>query len=276
MGKKSDKRKTDKLNKSFLKTVKKNKKKLKKVKKSVVKSNKNIDEHELSLAELKEAMPASYSLSVTPKLLKEVNKLIGKSNNGELLKESVLGSTEVLQEGKYRTDAYFKASIFASYKKMNYTDIKAWRLTFPDKHKRLVDNDKKQNFISATVSGYVRGGLVQRLLALSIYPTHLFYRDHYHKAVMKQVQLMNCKNLVVEQKAAGDLMKYLTPPEVQSEDELELTASGRDLMKELFNTSAQLVRQQRNAMTSGVKSPTEIVGSKLVRTTYKDKGEDDE
>lgn len=228
----------------------------------------------LSMGELKQTMPERYLGSVTPTMLVEVNKLIKLSGNGEMFKENILENMDVLDEGRYKTGSYFNAAIYCGYKKMGLTNEKAWKRTFPEKHKRHKKLGRKQNFVAAVVNSYNKGTLVQKILTLSIFPAHVLYSDTFHKSVLKSQKLMNCGNPFVEQKAASDLMRTLMPPEKAKEDEIALVTSSMDLAKELFKSSAQLVKAQHEAISKGNKSTKDILAAKVVSTEYSERGEE--
>lgn len=235
----------------------------KKLAKEVAKAKFNA-KTQITMDELKTALPVGFGGTVGEDTLEQINITLKKSSIGEDVKERILGFSTVLSEGRFPIGSYINGVHYVSYKAMGFTNEKAYAKTFPEKYKKLKDTGKGSKYISGYVSSYNRGKLVQLLLAQSLMPSHIMYSDYYHKAVIRQAALLNDPNPFIQQKAADSLMTQLKAPDVQ-EVKLDISTSGIDVMKEIALSSAELVGKQIEAIKSGSKSTKQILDARLIR-----------
>jgi hypothetical protein len=126
----------------------------------------------------------------------------------------------------------------------------AFRDVFPAQVKKMKKAGMSNTDIARNVMAYQSSPLVIELLELAVVPVHLMYTNVYHKAINKQVQLMNTAySETVQQKAAECLLNVLKPPE-QYKVEMEIT-SNSSVIEELTATTRKLAEQQKKLLEAG-------------------------
>jgi len=218
-------------------------------------------------AEFKEAMPPHIRRNVSPELVKQINTVIKDPESCAVFKENVLGLARVLREGKFKLDSYLHAVKFVSHKLLGDSQIDAWAKTFPDRYNKLIKDGYSRAEIGAVSSRYAASKLVILLLAQTIVPTYILNAPLYQKAINVQADLMiNAKSEKVRCDAAANLIATLKPPEVHKV-ELDIGMKEDQTIKDLRETTMELVRQQREMIISGQASARSIAEAKLIEHT---------
>ena len=133
---------------------------------------------------------------------------------GKLIRDNFLSYSDILKNGNYKTQDYINAVIYVSYKITGRTNTEAYFLTFPDRHAKLRAKGTSDKDISAYVSAFNRGELVQQMLNRAMIPSWLLNQNVYQEAVNTQLELMrNAKSERVRFMAADSLMNHLGRPE---------------------------------------------------------------
>jgi len=139
--------------------------------------------------------------------------LVTDPEAAEYVRDHFITYAIVLAEGKWGIDAYLNAVQYATYKMMGYSNQDAYFRTFPQKQQDFIQRGTTAKDISAYVSQYHKGKLVNAILEKAMIPIHVLYQDAHHAAIRKQVDLMN--NAVsekVQQEAANSLLTHLAKP----------------------------------------------------------------
>jgi hypothetical protein len=117
---------------------------------------------------------------------------------------------------------------------------------------------------AAVASRYNGTKLVILMMGQTMMPTHILNAPLYQKALNVQADLMmSAKSEKVRCDAAANLLMTLKPPEVQKV-ELDIGIKEDSTIRELRETTRELVRQQQSMIEAGVVSVKSIAQSKLV------------
>lgn len=232
------------------------------VKKDIARAKKRA-KYQLSMEELRAALPPQFGGNITVATLNNINDTLEKSRIGADVKDHILGFADVLSEGKFKLSAYINAVHYASFKMMGYTNEKAYSKVFAKKHKEMVKAGKSKKHISGFVSSYNRGRLVQLVLAQTLTPNHIFYSDYFHKAVLRQAQLCNSSNEHIAQKAADSIMARLAPPE-DTKVKIDVGVNGIDFVEAMAKSNAEMVNNQLEAIKSGKVTAKEILATRIL------------
>jgi hypothetical protein len=226
---------------------------------------------QLTIHELKEALPAHLRKTVCPELLDEINNAIVDPEILEVYRENVVGFANVLKEGKFKMEAYLSAVKFVSHKLLGDSHITAWSKTFPDRYNDMHKRGYNRSEIAAVCSRYNASKLVVLITAQTIIPTHILNAPLYQQAINTQAELMmNAKSEKVRCDAAACLITTLKPPEVKKV-ELAITTGEDETIQALRESTMALVRQQREMIEGGVLSARSIAESRLVGSSSTEK-----
>ncbi|QEP29885.1 hypothetical protein HYP99_gp087 [Sinorhizobium phage ort11] len=217
----------------------------------------------LTKEDVVKALPATLKSSVTQSLVDTINNVTTDPIVAENIRENFVTYASVLKDGKFKTTDYINAVSYVSYKFMNYSNEESYARTFPQRYQTLLANGTSKKDISAYVSAYHRGKLVNLILEQSLVPTWIINQDNYQKAINTQVDLMvNAISEKVRCDAANSILTHLKRPEVNG---LQLNVNLQDNsgMNELKNTLAELAQQQK-ALIEGGMSAREIAATPLI------------
>lgn len=207
---------------------------------------------QLTLEQVTTALPAAMKRVASQSLVDTLNNLQVDPEVAEQIRDNFISYTSVLKDGKYKTENYLEAVAYVSFKLMGDSNKEAWCKTFPHRHARLVSSGASEKDISAHVSAYSRGQLVNKVLEQSMVPTWVLNADNYQKAINVQVELMQtASSEKVRSDAANSILTHLKRPEpVKGQIDLNVNdSSGMNELKELLGSLAQ---QQIDNIKSGV------------------------
>lgn len=219
---------------------------------------------ELTEEQFKEALPKRLRKNVDTTIMDKVNELIKDPTLRETYREGLLSYTSVMAEGRYKIEGYLDAVKFVSCKLLGATDLKAWTTTFPDRYQHYVNIGSDSSHIASVVNAYRKGALVNKIMEQTLVPTHVLNADLYQSAINQLANLMmNAKSDLVKSQSAAKLVDALKMPETQKV-ELDFTVKENDSIKELRESTLELVAQQRKMLESGSMTAQEVAHSKLV------------
>lgn len=168
---------------------------------------------DLTLEQVKQALPVNMKSCATTSLTAQINTLVADPLVGEHVRENFITYAIVLQEGKWGIDAYMNAIQYATYKMMGYTNKDAYFMTFPARQANFITSGTSGKDISAYVSQYHKGKLVNAILEKALIPVHVLYNDVYHDAIKHQAELMRTAHSEkVRCEAANSLLTHLSKP----------------------------------------------------------------
>lgn len=218
----------------------------------------------LTKQQLAVALPPQFKSSATDELADLVNNVTQDQVLAESIRENFITYAKVLQEGKYKMQDYLNAVQYVTYKHMGYSNKDAYFKTFPQRQAQLVARGTSEKDISAYVSGYHRGKLVNQIMEQSLIPVWIVNQDLFQKALNTQAEIMvSSPNDMARVQAANSILTHLSKPkDVVANINLDMRENSG--LTELKATLEQLANRQLEAIESGV-STKEIAGSSLVR-----------
>jgi hypothetical protein len=206
----------------------------------------------LTLHQVAHALPPNLKNNVTQQLVDNINNCVSDPIMAEAIKDNFLSYTQVLSEGKFKTEDYLSAVMYVSFKLMGMTNQDAYARTFPARYRTLLNNGTSAKDISSYVSMYNKGRLVNLILEKSLIPTWVLNQHIYQKAINVQADLMsNANSEMVRMQAANSILTHLAKPkEVGPLINLDLREGSG--LNELKATLTQLAQQQRDLIGQGV------------------------
>ena len=206
----------------------------------------------LTLHQVAHALPPNLKNNVTQQLVDNINNCVTDPIMAEAIKDNFLSYTQVLSEGKFKTEDYLSAVMYVSFKLMGMTNQDAYARTFPARYRTLLNNGTSAKDISSYVSMYNKGRLVNLILEKSLIPTWVLNQHIYQKAINVQADLMsNANSEMVRMQAANSILTHLAKPkEVGPLINLDLREGSG--LNELKATLTQLAQQQRDLIGQGV------------------------
>jgi hypothetical protein len=206
----------------------------------------------LTLQQVAHALPPNLKNNVTQQLVDNINNCVADPIMAEAIKDNFLSYTQVLNEGKFKTEDYLSAVMYVSFKLMGMTNQDAYARTFPARYRTLLNNGTSAKDISSYVSMYNKGRLVNLILEKSLIPTWVLNQHIYQKAINVQADLMsNANSEMVRMQAANSILTHLAKPkEVGPLINLDLREGSG--LNELKATLTQLAQQQRDLIGQGV------------------------
>lgn len=218
----------------------------------------------LDVPTVAKVMPPELRKAVTPDLIDKINNISTDPQVAEMVRENFMSYTRVLGEGKFKTEDYVYAVKYITHKLLGDSNQDAYIKTFPDRYRDMLTSGKNAKEISAMVSAYNKGKLVNLILEQTLVPMWVLNQDVYQKAINTQAELMaTAQSELVRTQAANSILTHLAKPK----DAVPLVAvqvNNTSGINELRASLAALAQQQQDLIRAGV-SPTQIAGQKLVR-----------
>lgn len=215
------------------------------------------------------AVPANLKNAITPQLVDLVNSIAADPLVAEQVRNNFISYTGVLKDGKFKTEDYVHAVAFVSYKLMGDSNKDAYFKTFPSRMANLMAKGTSEKDISAYVSAYAKGKLVNLILEQSLVPSWVLNQDLYQKALNVQADLMySAVSEKVRTDAANSILTHLAKPkEAGPLINIDMKeSSGMTEMKEMLG---KLAEQQRNLILSGV-TAKEIAAQRIIDVEAKE------
>lgn len=217
----------------------------------------------LTTEQIEKALPATLRTAVTPSLVDRINMAVSDPEMSENIRENFLSYSTVLREGRYKTEDYLNAVMYVSFKLMDMSNKDAYARTFPARFAALLAKGTTEKDISAYVSAYHKGKLVNKIMEQALVPTWVLNQDLHQKAINQLAYLMvNADSQKVQSDSANALLTHLTKPkEAGPLISFEITnASGIDEMRDML---AVMAKKQQDMIASGVTAKT-IAGQNIL------------
>ncbi len=219
---------------------------------------------QLTLQQVQQAMPPNLKNVVTQEYVDQINGIVSDPLVAEQVRNNFISYSKVLADGKFKTQDYLHAVTYASFKLMGMSNQEAYFRTFPDRHADLVAKGTSPKDISAYVSAYARGKLVNLIIEQSLVPTWVLNQDLHQRAINKLADLMmTAQSEKVQSDSANALLTHLAKPkEVQPLFNVNIgETSGMQEMRELITT---LAARQRQIIEAGVIPAREVAAQRLI------------
>ena len=224
----------------------------------------------LTRAEVERALPANMKSSATQSLTDTINNLTSDPILAENIRENFITYGHILSEGKWSTEQYLSAVQYVTHKLMGRSNQDAYALTFPQRMQDLIAKGTSSKDISAYVSAYHKGKLVNAIMEKCLIPVHVQFVDVYHKAISVQMNLMmNSQSDKVRQDAANSILTHLAKPKEQAPTvATQVNVSVElDAMKEMMT---KLAHTQLGAIENGM-TAKELASQTLITVEAEDK-----
>ena len=223
----------------------------------------------LTKDQVERSLPANLKSAATQPLVDMLNNIAADPLVAEQVRNNFISYTSVLKDGKFKTEDYVTAVTYVSYKLMGYTNQDAYFKTFPQRHASLLAKGSTSKDISAYVSAYHRGKLVNLIMEQSLVPTWVLNQDLYQRALNTQADLMvNSGSDMVRQQAANSILLHLTKPKEAMNVQLNLDVKESSGMNEMKEALAQMARQQQQLIAAGM-TAKEIASSTIIDVEVK-------
>lgn len=218
---------------------------------------------DLTVQQVQHALPPSLKSAVTQQMVDNINNAVADPLVAEQIRNNYLSYTSVMKDGKFKTDDYLNAVMYVSYKLMGYSNQDAYFKTFPQRHAALVAKGTTSKDISAYVSAYNKGKLVNLIYEQTLVPSWVLNQDLHQRALNVQADLMvNAQSELVRSNAANSILTHLQKPK-ESTALINLDLRETSGMNELKDTLTKLAQQQRELIASGV-TTKEIADARII------------
>lgn len=218
----------------------------------------------LTVQQVATALPANLKGAATQQLTDQINNLVADPLIAEQIRENFISYTGVLKDGKFKTEDYLHAVAYVSFKLMGMNNQDAYFKTFPHRHAALVAKGTSSKDISAYVSAYNKGKLVNLILEQTLVPTWVLNADIYQKAINTQAELMmTAQSELVRTTAANSILTHLAKPKAVG-PLINLDMRENSGMNELRQVLTDLATRQRDLIASGGASTKEIADQKII------------
>lgn len=206
----------------------------------------------LTQTEIMSAVPAHLRTAITPAFVDKLNNMAADPLVAEEFEKNFVSYSKVLLEGKYKTEDYLNAIAYVTYKMLGHSNQDAYKLTFPDRNRKMVSAGYDPKQISSFVSAYHKGQLVSAILTQTIIPAFVLHQSKFHDAVITLAEISNDTGALNKDRvaAADSLLRHLTPPTAK-EINLNLGVQESSGMTELREAMLGMARQQQELVREG-------------------------
>jgi len=220
--------------------------------------------NKLSKEQFLKVLPKRVNNQINDKLIKNINKIIGSDPIlKQTYRDNLLSYTNVMTNGSYKLQSYLDAVRYVSFKLHGDSNAIAYTKTFPDRYQKLVNKGATPQNVAAYVAAYNNNKLVNLVFEQTLVPVYILNAEIYQKAINTQAELMaNAHSEKVRTDAANSLLNHLKRPEVQKV-EIDVGMKEDKTIKELRDSTMELVAQQRKMIEANAMTAEEVAHSKL-------------
>lgn len=227
----------------------------------------------LTVEKIKSLLPKNDRRVITSQMVDTINAFSEDDNDafGSAYRENFVSYLSILKDGDYKIEDYRLAVKYISYKLMDFPNIDAYQLTFPDRYDALMKKHKdygteeeiRADKISSYVSMYNKNKLVNKILDQTLVPNYIINAPLYQQALNVQAHLMmNSKSDMVKTTAANSLLTHLKPPEALKM-ELSIGMKESDAIADLRQVTQELAKQQLLGIQSGASTAKDAAQSHI-------------
>lgn len=225
----------------------------------------------LTLEDVMGAVPPQFKNNITPMLVEQINSISRDPEEARVIQESFVSYGDVLTSGKYCVKDYLKAVQFVSLKSIGKTNKDSYRLTFPDRYNRMIDDNKPEKDIASIISRYGRGALVVKITEMAIIPTHILNQSKVQEAINVQHEIMTDPSVSPRTRveAANSLLTHLKKPE-STGTQINIGIKMNDGMNALQAQLTALSGAQKAAIESGQCETLEVINLQALEVDEED------
>jgi hypothetical protein len=219
----------------------------------------------LTQDDVKRALPQHLRASVTQQIVDSLNQISADPIMAENIRDNFVGYSAILKEGKFKTEDYISAVAYVSFKLMGYNNEDSYARAFPGRYANLLAKGTSKKDISAYVSAYHRGKLVNLIMEQSLVPTWVLNQDLHQKALNQLADLMiHAKSEKVQADSAIGLLNALKKPDARGDFQISLDVNESAGMQEMRSMLGQLAQQQRSLIEQGEMKTIDVAATRLV------------
>jgi len=214
---------------------------------------------------VQQALPKHLKSNATQQLVDTINNIVSDPLVAEQIRENYITYTSVLQDGKYKMEAYLSAVQYVTYKLMGLSNKDAYAKTFPQRYANLLSKGCSEKDISAYIAGYNKGQLVNKIMEQSLIPSWILNQDKYQLAINTQYDLMIDPSISakVRCEAANSLLTHLGKPK-ESNFQVNIDARTNTGLSELTESLKELATMQLELIKNG-KSTKDIAAHEICK-----------
>ena len=222
---------------------------------------------EITLEQFRDVLPKNTRSTLTQEIVDDINTNISDPILGKVYRDNLLSYTSVMNEGRFKTTDYINAVRYVSNRMMSDSNVSAYLKTFPDKHQWFIKENTSAKDISSYVAMFVKGKLVQAIMAQTLTPFHILNQEYHQKALNVLVELMMETDIkVVSSKvrcdAANAVMTHLKPPE-DTKIEISVGVKEDSKLQEIKQYMLELAALQHRNIELGITSAKEVAHSTI-------------
>ena len=174
--------------------------------------------------------------------------------------EQLVTFSSVLKNGRYKAEGYIKAVQYASYRQMNLSMTKSYKMTWPARCFRD-GKPKPTGTIEALASIYDKTAIVQGILSQMQIPLHIMMMSERVRAANVLAHLMiNADNERVQMEAADKLLNHINVPETMKV-ELDVGFKADETLTQLNDTLNKISSIAQDRIKAGLLTPTQVIES---------------
>jgi len=217
----------------------------------------------VTIDSLKAVIPKSLRSNVDQRMVDFVNGVSKDAQLAESYRNNVLTYISVIKDGRFKLQDYLKAIEYVTYKLMGDTNKEAYIKTFPDRYQRMIDGKYEEKKIHGRISAYNSGYLVSKILERTIIPPSVSYRDAFHQAMMKEIDLMhNARSETVQEKAARTILE-MTKPSEEANVTIDMNIKESEDIVEQYNKALDLASMKMLDMIQKGANVKDVANIKL-------------
>lgn len=215
------------------------------------------------------ALPPNLKGAATQQLVDMVNNVVTDPLIAEQVRNNFISYTGVLKDGKFKTEDYLNAVTYVSYKLMGDSNQDAYFKTFPQRYQALTAKGATTKEISAYVSAFNKGKLVNLILEQSLVPTWVLNQDIHQKAINRLSDLMmTAASEKVQADAAIGLLAHLAKPK-EAGPLVNFNVPESSGMAEMKELLGKMAAQQQALIAQGV-TAKDIAAQKIIDVEVKE------
>lgn len=220
----------------------------------------------LTVEMVQQAVPPNLKGHINQQFVDQINNLVSDPLVAEQVRNNFVSYAAVMKEGKFKLEDYLNAVAYVSYKLMGYNNQDAYFRTFPQRHADLVARGVTAKDISAYVSAYSRGKLVNLIMEQSLVPTWVLNQHVYQEAINTQAEIMRtAMSDKVRSDAANSILTHLGKPK-DGNFQIALEMKENSGLTEMKNMLTKLAEAQQSAIQGGVEV-RDIAAQPLIEAT---------
>lgn len=222
----------------------------------------------LTLEQVASALPPHLKGAATQSIVNQLNAVADNPEVGEEIRNNFLSYTKVLQEGRFKTEDYLYAVRFVTYRLMGYTNKDSYMRAFPDRYAKLVADGRDSKEISAYVSMYAKGKLVNLIMEQSLVPSWVFNQHLHQKALNVLAREMNgAESSIARVNAANALATHTAKPK-DAGPLISIDMRETSGMAEMKAAMKQMAEQQLKLIGNGT-TAKEIAAQPIIEAVAK-------